>query len=113
MQRSSPKFLSRTLQPSSARLVAEKRQEEALFKDPMLKHLNPGCEDKEFAEFVGKYRLSKEVQLESFGYNKQANEENFMVKIAGAICDRCAKAELLYKEYFMKFNPTYREFLKL
>jgi len=102
------------MQPNTTLLITDKKsQEDLLHNDPMLRHLNPEYKDKDFTDFIKKYNLSRELKLESFNYNKQANEENFMRKIAVSICDECAKRKLLYKEYFMKFNPTYREFLKL
>ncbi len=58
---------------------------ELLYKDLRLQHLNPGYDNREAYEFLKNYQSRETLVLDTFKYNDESNEENFIIEIAGRI----------------------------
>ena len=75
-----------------------------LYKDVRLQHLNPGYSNKDAYEFMKLYKAKEELVLDTFKYNNETNEENFVIECATAIQTAWLQGDKNATGLFKQFN---------
>ena len=91
----------------------EKKPLQLVYQNIHLQHLNPGYENKEAAEFLKYYKSKEPLVLETFKYNNETNEENFVIEIATLIRIGWIHGGSTPASLFRQFNRSRNELLSM